>query len=214
MSRSVRRWPRTPTTWSSRRRSARCPDPDGVPSGQATPDQLRGLVETDLRYPRARPARPGLSAGRRDDRARRRVDRRPVRGARRAARGGADPAPGHQQRRRRPVRGGPYDRARHGGAEPSTAATARCSRSARRRASPTCRTSRSAVAAPRSTPNGSARSRPAGAPPTAQVAIAALLATSPSVLAIPGTGTLAHLEENVAAGDIDLGDEDLSELRG
>lgn len=49
---------------------------------------------------------------------------------------------------------------------------------------------------------------------TAQIAIAALLATSPSVLAIPGTGTLAHLEENVAAGDIDLGDEDLSELRG
>lgn len=49
---------------------------------------------------------------------------------------------------------------------------------------------------------------------TAQIALAALLATSPSVLAIPGTGSLAHLEENVAAGDIALGDEDLSELRG
>lgn len=49
---------------------------------------------------------------------------------------------------------------------------------------------------------------------TAQVAIAALLATSPSVLAIPGTGTLDHLEENLAANDLNLTDEDLSDLRG
>jgi aryl-alcohol dehydrogenase-like predicted oxidoreductase len=48
----------------------------------------------------------------------------------------------------------------------------------------------------------------------AQVRIASLLALSPSVLAIPGTGTLDHLEENVAAGDLDLGTEDLSDLRG
>ena len=41
----------------------------------------------------------------------------------------------------------------------------------------------------RSTPNGSARSRPVMGATTAQVAIAALLATSPSVLAIPGTGS-------------------------
>ncbi|MEV6165036.1 oxidoreductase [Streptomyces sp. NPDC052052] len=47
-----------------------------------------------------------------------------------------------------------------------------------------------------------------------QVQIASLLALSPSVLAIPGTGTLGHLEENLAAGDLDLSDEDLSELRG
>jgi hypothetical protein len=33
----------------------------------------------------------------------------------------------------------------------------------------------------------------------AQVALAHLLALSPSTLAIPGTGPLAHLEENVAA---------------
>ncbi|WP_327676238.1 aldo/keto reductase [Kitasatospora sp. NBC_00458] len=46
-----------------------------------------------------------------------------------------------------------------------------------------------------------------------QVVLAALLAASPSVLAIPGTGSLRHLEENVAAGDLVLGAEDLAELR-
>lgn len=49
---------------------------------------------------------------------------------------------------------------------------------------------------------------------TAQVAIASLLAKSPSVLAIPGTGSLDHLEENLAANDLSLRDEDLSDLRG
>ncbi|MCX5399826.1 aldo/keto reductase [Streptomyces sp. NBC_00102] len=47
-----------------------------------------------------------------------------------------------------------------------------------------------------------------------QVQLALLLAESPVVLAIPGTGTLSHLEENVAAGDLTLGEEDLAELRG
>ncbi|MGV9700019.1 aldo/keto reductase [Streptomyces sp. NPDC003470] len=45
---------------------------------------------------------------------------------------------------------------------------------------------------------------------TAQAAIASLLAISPSTLAIPGTGSLAHLEENLAASDLSLGDEDRS----
>ncbi|MBP5942639.1 oxidoreductase [Streptomyces acidiscabies] len=49
---------------------------------------------------------------------------------------------------------------------------------------------------------------------TAQVALASLLAKSPSVLAIPGTGSLDHLEENLAANDLSLRDEDLSDLRG
>lgn len=49
---------------------------------------------------------------------------------------------------------------------------------------------------------------------TAQVAIAFLLATSPSVLAIPGTGSLDHLEENLAAGDLSLAEQDLADLRG
>jgi aryl-alcohol dehydrogenase-like predicted oxidoreductase len=48
---------------------------------------------------------------------------------------------------------------------------------------------------------------------TAQVAITALLATSPSVLAIPGTGSLDHLAENLAADRLDLTDQDLADLR-
>ncbi|UGQ08966.1 oxidoreductase [Yinghuangia sp. ASG 101] len=48
----------------------------------------------------------------------------------------------------------------------------------------------------------------------AQVQLASLLAASPAILAIPGTGSLDHLEENVAAGDLRLTDDDLAELRG
>jgi aryl-alcohol dehydrogenase-like predicted oxidoreductase len=47
-----------------------------------------------------------------------------------------------------------------------------------------------------------------------QVALAALLAQSPAVLAIPGTGSLAHLEENIAARDVKLSEEDLAQIRG
>ncbi|MFE5331195.1 oxidoreductase [Embleya sp. NPDC056575] len=45
-----------------------------------------------------------------------------------------------------------------------------------------------------------------------QVAIAALLATSPTTLAIPGTGSLPHLEENLAAPALPLTPEDISAL--
>ncbi len=45
-----------------------------------------------------------------------------------------------------------------------------------------------------------------------QVALAWLLAISPVTLAIPGTGSLAHLEDNMAAGSIALTDADLAEL--
>ncbi|RKN45945.1 oxidoreductase [Streptomyces hoynatensis] len=45
-----------------------------------------------------------------------------------------------------------------------------------------------------------------------QVALAWLLARSPNILPIPGTGSLAHLEENVAAGTLRLSAEDLAEL--
>lgn len=45
-----------------------------------------------------------------------------------------------------------------------------------------------------------------------QVAIAWLLARSPSMLPIPGTSRVVHLEENVAAASLQLGDEDLEEL--
>ena len=45
-----------------------------------------------------------------------------------------------------------------------------------------------------------------------QVALAWLLARSPNILLIPGTGSLAHLEENVAAGALSLSTEDIAEL--
>jgi aryl-alcohol dehydrogenase-like predicted oxidoreductase len=45
-----------------------------------------------------------------------------------------------------------------------------------------------------------------------QVALAWLLARSPNILLIPGTSSLAHLEENVAAGSLRLSAEDLAEL--
>ena len=47
-----------------------------------------------------------------------------------------------------------------------------------------------------------------------QVALAWLLAGSPSMLPIPGTGNLAHLEENVAAAALRLTPEDLATLAG
>jgi aryl-alcohol dehydrogenase-like predicted oxidoreductase len=49
---------------------------------------------------------------------------------------------------------------------------------------------------------------------TAQVALAWLLATSPAMLLIPGTGSPDHLEENVAAAGLTLTEEDRAELAG
>lgn len=49
---------------------------------------------------------------------------------------------------------------------------------------------------------------------TAQVALAWLLASSPNMLAIPGTGSPAHLTENLAAAGLHLDAADLAELRG
>jgi len=50
-----------------------------------------------------------------------------------------------------------------------------------------------------------------GATP-AQVALAWLLAHSPAMLPIPGTGSLAHLEENAGAATLALSPQDLQEL--
>jgi aryl-alcohol dehydrogenase-like predicted oxidoreductase len=47
-----------------------------------------------------------------------------------------------------------------------------------------------------------------------QVALAALLAVSPVVLPIPGTGSLTHLEENVAAAGIRLTPEQVDSVAG
>ena len=47
---------------------------------------------------------------------------------------------------------------------------------------------------------------------TAQVSLAWLLARSPVVLPIPGTSKVAHLEENMAAANIELSPEDLAAI--
>jgi aryl-alcohol dehydrogenase-like predicted oxidoreductase len=54
-------------------------------------------------------------------------------------------------------------------------------------------------------------SREHGATP-AQLALAWLLRRSPVVLPIPGTSSVAHLEENMAAADIELTDEEYERL--
>ncbi len=45
-----------------------------------------------------------------------------------------------------------------------------------------------------------------------QVALAWLLQRSPAILLIPGTSALAHLEQNVAAASLTLGEQDVAEL--
>ncbi len=50
-----------------------------------------------------------------------------------------------------------------------------------------------------------------GATPS-QVALAWLLARYERMLLIPGTTSVAHLEENMAAGDVALDDEDMAAL--
>ena len=46
----------------------------------------------------------------------------------------------------------------------------------------------------------------------ARVSLAWLLQRSPNVLLIPGTSKLEHLEENTAAGDLELSADDLAKL--
>jgi pyridoxine 4-dehydrogenase len=48
----------------------------------------------------------------------------------------------------------------------------------------------------------------------AQVALAWLLKRSPSILPIPGTSSVEHLEENLGAATVDLSDEEFEELAG
>jgi pyridoxine 4-dehydrogenase len=45
-----------------------------------------------------------------------------------------------------------------------------------------------------------------------QVVLAWLLARSPVMLPIPGTGSVAHLEENVGAASIELSAEEVAAL--
>jgi aryl-alcohol dehydrogenase-like predicted oxidoreductase len=45
-----------------------------------------------------------------------------------------------------------------------------------------------------------------------QIALAWLLRRSPNILLIPGTSSVAHLKENLAAADVVLSDNDMAEL--
>ncbi|HVF79294.1 MAG TPA: aldo/keto reductase, partial [Solirubrobacteraceae bacterium] len=45
-----------------------------------------------------------------------------------------------------------------------------------------------------------------------QIALAWLLQRSPVMLPIPGTGSIEHLEENVAAAELVLDEEELAQL--
>jgi len=47
-----------------------------------------------------------------------------------------------------------------------------------------------------------------------QVALAWLLKRSPNILLIPGTSSVGHLRENLAAADVELSDEVMAELEG
>lgn len=47
-----------------------------------------------------------------------------------------------------------------------------------------------------------------------QVALAWLLRRAPNILLIPGTSSLAHLRENLAAAELDLPNEALKRLDG
>lgn len=66
---------------------------------------------------------------------------------------------------------------------------------------------RSPGRAARSTP-----SRPTSVRRPAQLALAWLLRRSPVMVLIPGTSSVAHLEENVAAARIELSDEQFEAL--
>jgi len=48
--------------------------------------------------------------------------------------------------------------------------------------------------------------------PGSQVALAWLLHRSPAILPIPGTLSIAHLRENLAALELELTDDELAEL--
>jgi aryl-alcohol dehydrogenase-like predicted oxidoreductase len=45
-----------------------------------------------------------------------------------------------------------------------------------------------------------------------QLALAWLLRRSPVMLPIPGTSSVSHLEDNIAAADVELSDEDFQAL--
>ena len=80
-----------------------------------------------------------------------------------------------------------------------------------REASPMCHTSRSAGSTRCNRPASTAVAARLGATPM-QVALAWLLRRSPNILVIPGTSSVAHLRENLAATSLALPDDAMREL--
>jgi pyridoxine 4-dehydrogenase len=82
-----------------------------------------------------------------------------------------------------------------------------------------------ASTAPNGRPIGTSQGRPAADPVIAevtarrqatptQIALAWLLHRYEPVLPIPSTSSIQHLEENIAAGDIELDKQDMQRLEG
>ena len=150
-------------------------------------------------------------------RTRRGVHRGAAQRARRTPGAGTDPPPGTQQRHPRQFAQGPRDRADRLRAESvqSRAAGGRRvdRRTCRARAWPTCRSSRWA---------GSRRCNPRRWRPwrnhseatPMQVALAWLLQRSPNILLIPGTSSVGHLRENLAAAKLTLTPQMVTTLDG
>ena len=76
-----------------------------------------------------------------------------------------------------------------------------------------CRSSRSAGSRPLQSSTLSDVAQRLGATPM-QVALAWLLRRAPNILLIPGTSSVAHLRENLAAAELDLPDEAITALDG
>ena len=76
-----------------------------------------------------------------------------------------------------------------------------------------CRSSRSAASRRCSRRRLSDVAARLGATPM-QVALAWLLHRAPNILLIPGTSSLAHLRENLAAADLELPDDAIATLNG
>ena len=98
----------------------------------------------------------------------------------------------------------------------SPATTGECSTGASppgSRSSPTSPWARPSPACPRSpTTHGCRRSPPVSAPHRPRSGLAWLLARADNILLIPGTSSLAHLEENLAVRDLVLSAADQAEL--
>ena len=112
-----------------------------------------------------------------------------------------------QQRHADAGRGGPRHRPDRLRAEPLQPRASRRRRADRRAgratASPTCRSSRSAASRPLQSTALSEVAARLGATPM-QVALAWLLQRAPNILLIPGTSSVGHLRENLAAADVQL----------